>query len=396
MSGSQPDYMALLVNGMPYYGWTEVRVSRGLTRCVTDFDIAVSERWSGQAEPWQIKPFVPCQIRIGTDPLLTGYVEIYDPQISGTAHAVRIKGASKTQDLVECRPDIQAGQFSGYTLAAVARAVSGLFGIGVVVDTPAADQVVQNAQMERCETAWSFLERLCRLAGVLATDDVNGNLVLTSAGTNRASGRLLEGVSILAGRATLSSNKRFSNYIVKGQSRIGCGGADAWGGFGNIGATAPVAPAGAVQTQLRAEATDRDVPRYRPFASIAESQMTPQQMQQRANWQRNYAYGQSLKATVTVVGWRQPDGRLWTVNEMIPVTSPSLGVDQDLLIAETKFFLDDHGGRRTELLLGPVEGYTPDPGQVRIHKKGRGHKGGSGVNWDGFGSAAAGGGTAVA
>jgi prophage tail gpP-like protein len=391
-----PDVLTLLIGGVPYSGWTEIRVSRGLTKCVTDFDIAVSERWSGQDEPWKILPFVPCQIMMGDDPLLTGYVDVYSPQITATSHAVRVKGRSKTQDLVECSPDIPSGQFSGYALAAIARSLCALFGIGVIVQTDQANQVVANAQIERCETAWTFLERLCRLAGVLATDDANGNLVLTVAGATRSSGRLVEGETMRTAQATLSSAKRFSDYIVKGQARIGGGGGgtiDSYGGLGGIAATTPTAPSGAVQTQMRGTAHDSSVPRYRPHVSIAESQLSPAQMQERANWQMIYAYGQSTKATIGVQGWRQPDGTLWAINQMIGVTSKTLGVDQDLLVVETKFALDDRGGHITELLVGPVEGYTPDPGQVKLRKK-RGRKGrggGSGVNWTGFGGSAAGG-----
>jgi prophage tail gpP-like protein len=66
------------------------------------------------------------------------------------------------------------------------------------------------------------------------------------------------------------------------------------------------------------------------------------------------------------------------------VTSSWLGVDEDLLIARLEFSLDDSGGHLTHLTVGPVEGYTPDPGSVKIRKaKGKGSK--SGVNWSGAG-----------
>ena len=35
---------SLTVDGRTYAGWTDIRVSRGLDRCATDFDISVSER----------------------------------------------------------------------------------------------------------------------------------------------------------------------------------------------------------------------------------------------------------------------------------------------------------------------------------------------------------------
>jgi hypothetical protein len=46
---------------------------------------------------------------------------------------VRITGCSKTEDIVDCTPDIRGGQFAGYKLDAIARAIASLFKIDVVV-----------------------------------------------------------------------------------------------------------------------------------------------------------------------------------------------------------------------------------------------------------------------
>ena len=43
--------MTLLINGMRYGGWTEISIERGIDRCVSSFNLSVSERWSGQAGP---------------------------------------------------------------------------------------------------------------------------------------------------------------------------------------------------------------------------------------------------------------------------------------------------------------------------------------------------------
>lgn len=91
-------------------------------------------------------------------------------------------------------------------------------------------------------------------------------------------------------------------------------------------------------------------------------------------------------------GWRQPDGRPWADNEIVSVTSDTLGIDDDLLIAKVTFRIDDRGGRTTTMELGPPAGYAPDPAQVRLckHKgkrgrKGRAGKGKAGASWVGAG-----------
>jgi len=381
-----PDRLTLLINGRRYEGWQAVRVSHGIDRCVSDFHLEVSERWTGQETPWQILPYAVCQILIDDEVILTGYVEDYDPRIGPAEHSTQITGKSKTMDLLECTPDIPSGQFRGYPLAAIARSIAALFGIDVVVEAPDAETwTFDNAQFERCETAFTFLERLGRMAGVLLSDDAQGRLVLTTAGGTRAAGSLVEGQNIQRGSAKLTSKGRFSEYIVKGQHGVAKSGGQTWGGAGGVGGPSSPAAGAKVQTSMRVVAYDTDVPRYRPRVVLAESQLTLAGMQMRANWLRQAAFGHSVSADITVAGWRQADGSLWQRNQIIAVTSPTLGVDQDLLIARVEFALAAGTGRTTTLHVAPVQAYTPDPGQVKLHKhKGKGH-GGNCPNWQGAG-----------
>lgn len=379
------DLVTLLINGMVYGGWKEISIERGVDRCVSTFNLAVSERWAGQSQPWQIMPFSAVQVFVGADLMLTGYVAAYVPSWDPKSHGVRVTGHSKTIDLVQCNPDIKSGQFSGFTVAAIARSICALFGINVVVQTDLANQVVENTNLQRSETAFAFLERLGRLSGVLMCDDPNGNLVLATAGSVKASSTLVQGQNIMSANAMINVDKRHSIYIVKGQASIGHGATPTYNGLGGI--SAPAAPTGAVQTQMRATATDSDVPRYRPKVTLGESQLTLAQMRARANWQKQFAYGQATKATIIVPGFRQADGTLWTINQIVACTVPWLEIDADLLVAKVKFSLDEKAsGHRTELMLGPVEGYTPDPGEVKLHKGKKGGKGkGGGINWSGLG-----------
>ena len=380
---TQPDQISLLINGYRYAGWQSMEIARGIDRCVSGFRAEVSERWGGNSKPWPIMPFDVVQVMIGNDLVLTGYVETYRPRFDAAFHGVRASGHSKTKQIVDCNLDIPSGQFSGFTVAAIAAAVAKIFSLGVVIQTPLADQVVINTNVERCETAFRFLERLGRMAGVLLTADSNGNLVLTTAASTKSTTTLTQGVNILAASADLDVSHRFSDYIVKGQAAIGGGSAAAWGGAGGIGANGN-APAGMVETQMRAAAHDAAVPLYRPKVTIGETQLTLAQMQARAIWQRQFAYGQATKASVTVSGFRQNDGTLWQPNQIVPARIPYLGIDADLLVVRVRYRLDGYNGHVTELDLGPVEGYMPDPGEVKLHKV-KGAKGGSGINWGGAG-----------
>lgn len=364
-----PEAITLTAAGRKYSGWNSIRVTRGIDRAVAHFDIEVTERWALQDDPWPLVPFTPVTLHAWDDLLLTGYVDSYAPSFGAQAHEVRISGRSRTCDLVDCTPDIPGGQYQGYGYGAICVGVAGLFGIEVLNDATAlAGAVVADATIERGETAFAFLERLGRMAGVLLTDDEMGRLVLTTAGATQASGRLAQGTNILRASATLVGSRRFSIYTLKGQHGLTAGTAQ-------------------VQTAQQASATDSGVPRFRPRVALGETQMTQGQMQTRVDWMCRYAAGQATKAEITVAGWRQPDGTLWRPNLIVPVESTYLGVDQDLLVVQVSYSLSPSAGTTCELTVAPVEGYTPDPGQVRIHKtrgrKGRG--GGSGVNYSGAG-----------
>ena len=375
---TKPNIVTLTIGGKAYSGWTEISITRGIERCVSSFRVTGADITPGPIAG----PFDACVVKIDGDLVLTGYVEEVEVDFDADKHTVRITGHSKTKDLVECVPDIASGQFLGFSVAQIARAICGLFGINVVVQSANADQVVQNTNLNRAETAFRFLERMANLAGVLLTDDQNGNLVLTDAGQTTSKTKLVQGTNILSARVTYNSSKRFSNYIVKGQSSIGGGSPLNLDGAGGISSSVPV---GTIQNAMRAEAVDSAVPRYRPHVTLAESQLTLQQMQERANWQLQYAFGQSMKATVRIAGFRQQDGTLWTSNLMATLTAPWLYVANNLLIVEVTFALDSSKGHVTELRLGPVQGYTPDPGSVKLVAGKKGKAGKPGVDWTGAG-----------
>jgi prophage tail gpP-like protein len=207
----------------------------------------VSERFLATAADFPLAPFMPCTVAIGGDVVLTGYIDNYLPEVEADRHTVRITGRSKTEDIIDCTPDIQGGQFAGYKLDAIARAIGQSVGkpypIDVVVEVDVGEPF-PDATIERHETGFAFLERLCRLRSILATDDEQGRLVLTRAGAKRATDALLQGpggnVQWVAG--TFSGARRFSHYKVKAQQTVhgSTSPAQSWQGVqsGSAGASA--------------------------------------------------------------------------------------------------------------------------------------------------------------
>lgn len=349
--------VTLTVGGKPYTQWTEVRIERAIDRMSSKFDLAVVRRArvpkGEQAD--DLLPFTPAVLSIGRDRVLTGYVDSWVPQIGPTTHGARVAGRSKTCDLIDCMPDVPSGQFAGYQLAAIARSLAQPFGVEVIDQANATDPLADTT-IWRAETCYQFLERLGRLSRVLLCDDEFGRLVLTRTGSTRARDRILQGGNVVLAFGTLSGARRFSTYVVKSQHSI------------------TTFDGAAVGTGITGQASDPGVPRYRPHVAMAESQLDAAGAQERAEWQARFARAKGTTLSATVRGWRKADGSLWRINEVVPCTIPFLRLDADLLVASVAYLLDDKGGRRTELTLGPPDAFTPDPGEVKRHK----HKGGKG------------------
>jgi prophage tail gpP-like protein len=344
------DTLTLTVNGKIYQGWTEAAITRSLDRCASAFELSVTERWAGQGQDWKIVPGDEAVVAISGTPILTGYVERYMPAYSKDRHDVRISGRSKTCDLVDCMPDIPGGQYCGYTVDRIARALAAPFSISVkVADGLDTGEAFPSAMIEKSETAYEFLDKLCRMREILACDEADGSLLFTQAGSGRAQGALVEGENILSASAEITSDRRFQTYAVLSQTPIS---------YDNE----------AAQPHVVATATDSGVVRPRRFAEIAEIPADAGGAKARAEWRKLYNYGQSISAAITVLGWRQrPGGNLWDVNLLVSVKSAALALYTDLLIGAVTYRISKDYGAVTELELKPQAAYTPEP--VKQKKK---------------------------
>lgn len=351
------DEPALLIEGRKYGGWKEIRITRGLERCAADFQLAVATRWPGQDEDWRILPFAACQVLLGDDVVITGYVDTVETTIDATTHAIRIGGRSRTADLIDCSALIEGGEFRDSSFAAICNAVAAPFGIAVRDPASAGTRPIPAEAADQTETCFAFLERLARMAGILLTDDAEGALLLGRLSEARASGTLKLGANIKAATVSLEVEKRFDRYIVRGQNPGGASWVSGLDAGGNEGARPGTRPQPGVTGVIR----DDKVPRYRPFVMQAEGEGTGDDARARALWQARRDAGGSVNVKVTVPGWRQEDGRLWQVNERIPVILPQLGFEEELLVATTSFSLTDREGAQTILTLAPPEAFTPEP-----------------------------------
>lgn len=334
--------VSLEVNGVRYGGWTKLRIDRSLETLSGGFELTVTERWPGQNVVRGVNPGDECRVRIGSDVVVTGFVDDVPIYLDDSDHMVRVVGRDYTGDLVDCSAIHSPGQWTGQKLERIVQALIAPYrGIKLVTRTSTGEAFKKFA-IEQGETVYEAITRLCKLRAVLPYSDGKGNLVLATAGTNRAKVSLVEGENVTKLDATFSQRERYSEIHVKSQSK----GSDH---------THP-----SVTTGWRGNAIDPEIRRHRPLLIIAENQANGRQCQERAEWEKTTRYGKGTRVTVTVQGWRQggkDTDPLWDLNTLVYTVLPSAKIRETLLVAGVTYLLEENAGTVTELTLVKPEAY---------------------------------------
>lgn len=336
--------ISLLVNGKSYAGWKTARVTRGLESLCGGFELSVSERWEANTAPWPIYEEDECSLRLGSEVVLTGYVDKRSLAYGPGEHSLSVSGRDKAALLVDCSLTRGPWEFYGVPALTVAKRVCDPFGVAVAV-TPglAVPTPPDKVAVSPGDSPHDVLERLCRLCGVLAISDGQGGVVLMRPGTARAPTELVEGENILSASADFDSSSRFHRYVVLGQHV----GTDTWSGGGTAG--------------VIGSATDVNVRRTeRVLVVRPEGNVTPVHAKRRAEWEATVRAARADSVTVTVQGWTQRSGALWPVNALVRMRSPHLGIDGDMLISQTVFSVGEDGTKTTLTLRGP-KSFLPEP-----------------------------------
>lgn len=346
--------VTLSVNGMDYLGWKKVSISAGIERQSRDFKLDVTWRWPGQDQEIPVRQGDRCEVRIGEDLVLTGW--IYSTPINYDATTVNraVSGRSLTSDLVDCSATNSPGQWRGQSVEKIVEALAGEYGVKVVSQTTATTKVADHS-IEPGETAFESIDRLLTLSRLLSTDDSRGRLVIARPGSaGRAVDRLELGQNILTGSAELDFSGVFSDYRVTGQRS---------GSNSEYGTAA---------SEVEASVADPRSARRRVLQIHESGQMTPELAQARANWERGNRIGKALTLNYKVQGWRQSNGALWLANMVVPVLDPLIGIERDMLISEIEYVMDD-SGTVANITVGPPDAFEPepkDPHHARKLKKG--------------------------
>jgi prophage tail gpP-like protein len=345
------DDVALLVGGRRYAGWKSIRVTLTMEGIAGGFALEVSDRWGGQAEPWPIAEGDPCRVEVSGQIVIDGYVDKRGQSVDATSRTLRYSGRDRAADLVDCSAIVEAGTvtknnwtFYNVDVAELARKIAEPHGIRVSVAPELGAVLTRDKRVlvHPGDTCFEVIARAAGAAQVLVISDGAGGILITRGGTERAAA-LIEGVNIKAGSSEFDASDRFHRYLLSSQVP----GTD---------------EASGEATRIQAEARDLGVRRTNRVILIRpEKGYSRADSKRRADWEARIRAARSEKISITVQGWKQPDGKLWAINKRSLVRAPrTLGVYGDMLISQVEFSVGD-GGRITQLGLVRPDAFTPEP-----------------------------------
>lgn len=331
--------MTLKVGSSLYSEWKQVDVSRGIEQLAGSFELMLADKWAirGESRPSLLNQ--RCSIAIEGTTILTGYIDAVEGSIGAESHDLIIRGRDATQDLIDCAAIVDGQGWENTTLLKMASELCQPHGVSVALSGPQ-DAAFRAGRISPGETIAEVLSRAAAVSGCLLVSDGRGGLLITQAGTGRATQQLRQ-AQILGGSFSEDVSHRFETYHVIGQAN------EAYG--------APT-----FSQQIMKTATDRGARKGRVTIVQVSDHLIDDQAQQMANWTASTALAQGIRGSLIVRGWL--DGaQPWRINSLINVDYPKIAMKGEFLIAGVTHSIDDRQGQISTLSLTPRAAYVPAP-----------------------------------
>ncbi len=341
-------------NAREISGWTSIRLSRGLERMPSDFEVSYTEIYPGVADVL-IQPGDEVEVYLGADLVLSGFVDTYVPSYNAREHTVRIAGRSRSQDLVDCSaywPGLQTGG----RVDAIASNLCSAYGVRVkVADGTVLGDPIPQFNIYPGQTTYEVIEQFCRYKALIFYDQPDGSMMIASGGevagnsqspgigVRKASSGFKEGINVESASVAYRMDGRFSDYYALYQ------GVDTLEDVGDGG-------------NLIAHVTDTGVPRFRMKVIVAENVKGGSTVaEQRANWELAARMGRSMQVRLSTDSWRDSAGMLYEPNTLVDIDLPSLKLKpKTWLIADVTYTRDERG-TRADLLIMPPQAFYQEP-----------------------------------
>lgn len=336
---SEEQKVILKVNGVDYSGWTSVSITTALESMYRSFVVESSRKVdSNGVLSFGITVGDSVEVFIGKDKVITGYVTKVEMSYGAESIGIHVEGAGRPW--VMCSSALPSSAPKTYEKMKITdslQVICGYFGVPFISQINLEDR--ETISFSADEDIFGKLKKLLQRKTILLSEDENGNLVLTKAGFSGVANDIIKsGVNVLDGKKEDNAEKIYSEYLVYGQGT-------------NPASTRPV-----TDNQLIGRAKGSfTLPRVLAKKQTGNAIQTD--LDARASLLKDYTEATSTKLMYKVHGWRQSNGYLWRVNQIVKVDDSIFGVKREVLISSVSYSLSS-AGAVSVLQLVPAEAFN--------------------------------------
>ena len=338
------DNVTLIVAGTAYQGWETIQVQRSVERSPSSFTLSCTSAYPDSFTHVTAQAFQSCVLKLGGDTVITGWIDVVTTGIADKEHFIRIVGRGKCCDIVDCAAITSNQQIIEPNLTKLATDLCQPFGITVRAlsgDGPS----LQQFNVSLGETVWEILARVAQYSAMLIYEGTDGNLVTSAVGKTKHASGISQGVNIERGEVSYDGSQRFSEYRAAYMSQDSL--SEMSGG------------------NLIGVVKDASVPRYRPHVVISPATVNAMPLALTlAQWEMARRRGRSQAAILTVDNWRDRDGALWGINNLIDLVLPAWQLPSVTWVIVEVDYTKDESGTHARLVCMPKEALTVSPSSL--------------------------------
>lgn len=338
---SGPNEVAILINGVRFRFWSDLRITGALDGMDTvTFSAPFDAKARGFREAFRPFSYAPVVVTVGGAVRFTGIMVGVTPDVSSRQKTLSISAYSIPGVLNDCPPPVGAElEFDSQTLKEIAEALAAPFGIGVTFTGPvgaAFDRVALNPG----DTILGFLSELARQRSLVVSSTPAGRLLFQqSAATGKPVAVLQEGASPVFGVSPTFSPQQYYSHVTALEAD-------------SIGTD------GTTYTVKNPHLTNV----VRPYVFVAPD-VEGGDLQQAAKAKAGRMFGNAASYSVRLDTWRDNSGELWRPNTTIKLQAPDAMIYSPYEFIVRGVSLDRSNQETAELELvipGSFRGEVPE------------------------------------
>lgn len=330
----------LLVGGIEHHGWSRVNIQKSIYNAAGTFKLTLSPVWESMPPEYTLDQGETCSVKIEDETLITGFIDCINPKVDSSNRTIEVSGRDKTGDIVDCPSLRQSRVWNSALLETIAIDLLRPFGIPFI-HPRFTGQVFPTWGIQE-ESIFDSLSRAASFRGFLLISDGKGNLVATRPKVGPVSCVIDEGSGVLDQERIQDFRNRFSHYVTRGPS------------YG---------PTEGKEQNLRFSIPpvfDNEIKRYRPCLISQEGETREEIAQKRLLWEARVRRAKSDRINLTVKGWKNRQGLLWDINQLVRISLPAIQAFGSYLSTRIQFILDS-GGTKTNLEFEAAHSADIDP-----------------------------------